>query len=288
MNRIIILLILSLIMQSCHKELLPAEYIVVEGWIESGQGPVVILTKSFVVAEKGDIKQSGDANSVVLPWGKVTVTDGTDTIVLTGGIDKNYYPSYVYKSDHIIGEPGGTYKLQVEYGDNILTATTTIPLRDSLEAVKVERINEKTYQINAYFNDDPSNKDYYMFFTKLHGKETRYYPSFLGLFDDDMLSLNNSCQVFPGIHTLTDSVYEYSSYYEKGDSVLFKFAKIDRTTYEIHKSYNDIVALASNPVFVSDLELKTNIIGGLGFWCGYAATDYRVVISDSIKTQESD
>ena len=62
-----------------------------------------------------------------------------------------------------------------------------------------------------------------------------------------------------------------------------KFAKIDATTYRIHKAYSEMVSLSSNPIFPSDLSMPTNIEGGLGFWCGYAVTKYNVVIADSIR-----
>ena len=282
---LIVLIQISVFMQySCQREDILTEQVVVEGWIESGYGPIVILTKSIVVAEEQYANGDSDDLSVVLPWGKITVSDGLDTVVLTGRIDGNYYPPYVYSSDYLIGKPGRTYKLQIEYGNRFLTAETTIPNIDTLETVRVERCedNDTLYQINAYFNDDLYQKDYYLFLTKLYSKEKRFYPAFLGLFNDDVLVSQNCCQVHPGIHTLTDTLYHYSSYYEKNDSVLFKFAKIDKTTYEIHESYNELVSLSSNPILVSNLKLKSNIKGGDGFWCGYATTNYRVVIADSI------
>ncbi|MBO5679829.1 MAG: DUF4249 domain-containing protein [Bacteroidaceae bacterium] len=275
-------LCLLLLFAGCQEEFQKSrEEIVVEGWIESGGSPVVLLTKSFVVELAKDVDEE---TSIVLPWGKVTVSDGTESVILTGDYDDRYFPPYIYSTSKMKGVPGRTYYLTVEYGNRILTAQTTIPEVDSLEAITVSTCDDADgmYQITAYYDDNPVTKDYYLFLTRIYNDETRYYPAFLGLQEDGHLGLHNRQVVHPGIHTLTDSV-KYHPYYHADDSIQIKFAKIDETTYHIHKAYNEMVSLSSNPIFSSDLSMPTNIQGGLGFWCGYAVTRYNVSIGDSIK-----
>ena len=258
------------------------EEIVVEGWIESGGAPVVLLTKSFVV---GRMEETDEDESVVLTWGKVTVSDGTQSVVLTGDYDENYFPPYIYSTSRMRGVPGRTYDLTVEYSGRTLTAQTTIPMPDSLEALTVTPCEgvDSMYQITAYYDDDREAKDYYLFLTRIFNKESRYYPSFLGAIDDERLAEHNQQIVQPGMHLLTSEKNKYRPYYHERDSVQIKFAKIDETTYRIHKAYDEMVTLTSNPVFSSDVSMPTNIRGGLGFWCGYAVTRYNVVIADSIR-----
>ena len=257
------------------------EEIVIEGWIESDGAPVVILTKTFTVTTREYVDED---ENIVLPWGKVMVSDGIESVILTGGYDDRYFPPYIYTTSKMRGMPGRTYYLTVEYGNRKVTAQTTIPMPDSLESLTVSPCIDvdSMYQITAYYNDNPDTKDYYMFFTRVFNKETRYYPSFLGVVDDEHLTLYNQQVVQPGIHMLTDERHLYKPYYHKTDSVQVKFAKIDEVTYNIHKAYNEMVALSSNPVFHSDISMPTNIQGGFGFWCGYGVTKYNIVISDSI------
>lgn len=281
-RRMIYGLCLLLLFAGCQEEFQKSrEEIVVEGWIESGGSPVVLLTRSFVVELAKDVDEE---TSIVLPWGKVTVSDGTESVILTGDYDDRYFPPYIYSTSKMKGVPGRTYYLTVEYGNCILTAQTTIPEVDSLEAITVSTCDDadEMYQITAYYDDNPVTKDYYLFLTRIYNDETRYYPAFLGLQEDGHLGLHNRQVVHPGIHTLTDSV-KYHPYYHADDSIQIKFAKIDETTYHIHKAYNEMVSLSSNPIFSSDLSMPTNIQGGLGFWCGYAVTRYNVSIGDSIK-----
>ena len=258
------------------------EEIVVEGWIESGGAPVVMLSRTFTVTTE---EETDEDESIVLPWGKVTVSDGTQSVILTGDYDERYFPPYIYSTSRIKGVPGRTYRLTVEYGDRVLTAQTTIPMPDSLEAFTVTPCAEadSMYQITAYYDDDPSTKDYYMFFTRIYNREKRYFPSYLSVTDDERLSLHNKQVVQPGMHLMTSDRHKYRPYFHEGDSVQVKFAKIDETTYRIQKAYHEMVSLSSNPVFTSDLSMPTNIEGGLGFWCGYAVTKYNVVIAGSIR-----
>ena len=269
-----------LLLMACQEESYDThEEIVVEGWIESGSAPVVLLSRTFVVELGDDV--DGET-SIVLPWGKVTVSDGSNEVVLTGDYDERYFPPYIYSTSRMKGVPGRTYYLRVEYGDRVLTSQTTIPLPDSLEALTVTPCADvdSMYQITAYFDDDPSTKDYYMFLTRIFNRETRFYPSFLGVLDDECLAQKNQQVVQPGIHFLTSANNKYRPYFHADDSVQIKFARIDATTHAIHKAYHEMVSLASNPFFTSDISMPTNIEGGVGYWCGYAVTKYNVVIAN--------
>lgn len=271
---------------ACQKEDIQDNYeeLVIEGWIESGGSPVVILTKTFTVSTK---EETDEDENIVLPWGKVMVSDGNETVILTGGMDKNenYFPPYIYTTSRMQGEAGRTYYLTVEYGNRVATAQTTIPMPDSLEALTVAPCEEvdSMYQIIAHYDDNLLTKDYYLFLTRIFNRENRYYPSFLGAIDDAVLTQHNQQVVQPGIHSFTEDGQGYSSFYHVSDSVQIKFAKVDATTYEIHKAYNEMLSLSFNPVFASDIAMPTNIQGGLGFWCGYAVTKYNVTIADSIR-----
>ena len=269
---------------SCQEEVQQEleDTIVVEGWIEAGGSPVVMLSRAFVVttAEEAD----GD-QSFVLPWGKVTVSDGVNSAVLTGDYDERYFPPFRYSTSKIRGVPGGTYRLTIEYNGRVLTAQTTIPMPASLESLEVSPCEhiDSVYQITANFEDDPATKDYYLFLTRIYNREERFYPALLGTIDDATLAEHNRHVVYAGMHRLTSEKNAYGPYFLDTDSVQIKFARIDETTYKIHKAYEELMILANNPLFASDVSLPTNIEGGLGFWCGYAATKYNVVIADSIR-----
>lgn len=271
-----------LILIGCYEDIeYDREEIVVEGWIESDGYPVVILSKTLTVTTQGEVNED---EPFVLPWGKVTVSDGVESVILTGDYDERYFPPYIYSTSRMKGVSGRTYYLTIEYDERLLTAQTTIPMPDSLEALTVTPCAETdtVYQITAYYDDNPETQDYYMFLTRVFNRETRYYPASLGLVNDEKLVQHNQQVVQPGNHSLTNEGKNYRPYYHRGDSVQIKFAKIDEVTYTIHKAYSDMDILNTNALFTSDVSMPTNIQGGLGFWCGYGVTKYSVVIADSI------
>ena len=59
--------------------------LVVEGWIEDGGFPVVILSQTIPVS-KGS-QNMNDLIDYVIRWAKVTVSDGTDSVALIGKYD---------------------------------------------------------------------------------------------------------------------------------------------------------------------------------------------------------
>ena len=120
---------------ACRKQETPAPVLVVEGWIENGAAPVVMLSESIPVVDNQEISPS-DMLERIAKWAKVTVSDGTRTEVLTGMTDPDYFPPYVFTSGRMKGEVGKTYTLTVEYKDYKATATTVRMQHPSNKAVK--------------------------------------------------------------------------------------------------------------------------------------------------------
>lgn len=86
--------------------------LVVEGWIKEGEAPHVILTQNKPLLSNID---STSIEDMVVRWAKVSVSDGEETEVLSGRIDKNYFPPFIYRGSRLSGEAGKTYTLKVEY-----------------------------------------------------------------------------------------------------------------------------------------------------------------------------
>lgn len=256
--------------------------IVVEGWIESDGYPFVCLTQTKTLDMPLD---SMAMFNVPIRWAKVTVSDGTSTEILTGRMDKRYTPPFVYTGSQICGEAGKTYTLKVEYSGRILTSETYIPEPVSLEKVVVGKCDDSDtlFQIKAYFHDDKTIKNYYKFFTRVWSDDKRYFSSFLGTFDDNILSEdgNASVSVFRGFRYT--NLGKYTPFYKRKDSVAIKFTQIPEDAFNFWSDYENEVTNGKNPIFPSSSNLRSNINGGLGIWCGYGVNTYHIVIEDSLK-----
>src|SRR6187431_1549379 len=113
MKRFCLLLVLSLsiCLISCTRE----DYvksvdgeskIVVEGWIEQGDVPQVILSRSIPI---NAVIDSTTILDYFIRSAKVTVRDGEYEEVLSLKSDNGRIPPYVYYGSKIIGEVGKSY-----------------------------------------------------------------------------------------------------------------------------------------------------------------------------------
>ncbi len=246
---------------------------VVEGWIENGQYPHVILTHNLPFFTSVD---SAQLSEIIIRYAKITVSDGLNTEVLTGGKDANYFPSFVYKGTEFKGEAGKTYNLTIEYAGFTLTSQTTIPQPVALSKIWFIAKDNNKQQLHTQFLDDVTAKNYYKLYTKLDSGK-RFIPTLLSNYDDKFfngkdytLQVNRAPE-----NNLT---VKNDPFFNTGDTVLIRFATMPKAGYDFWSSFQDEVLNSSNPLIGSTGKIKSNINGkGIGIWCGYGVTVYKVV-----------
>lgn len=254
--------------------------IVVEGWIEDGGFPVVIVTTSVPVST--DYKDWDTLMDHLVRWAKVSISDGEKEVILTGKMDTDYFPPYIYTTARMRGEAGKKYSLKVEYGGRTETAETTIPSKVPLEYVKVlERTDG--YGIVAGLKDNTETKDYYKFFTMVEGVDSTYVSSFLGLVDDVVLGEEVTDIAINSTFVSNFNTIERSQVsYEEDDVVRVRFVTMDEASFNYWSDYDDVTILSTNPFFPVNKKIRSNISSGMGYWAGYGSTYYRVSIADSL------
>ena len=279
MRRIIyglsVTLIMLLSVTACDDdlELKRAESIVVEGWIDAGGFPVVILTRSLPANVGRDNGIPIDKLSdYVVRWAKVTVSDGETEVVLTGGKDDDYFPPYIYTTGGIKGEAGKTYTLKIETDNQVVTSTTTIPdfppVIDSIVFSSVST-DATLLGIGVYIKDNPDTHDYYKSFYLTDFNSHHFLSSYLGVVDDALTGDSFVMQIIRESNIVDmdlDNVY-----YRDGTDVALKIATMDRASYNIWQGYEDKTRLGFSFVTSSITDIPTNINGGVGCWCGYNA-----------------
>ncbi len=280
--RYIIYMIVILCCFGCTDAKIPAAEsgLVVEGWIENGRHPVVIVTTSVpTTTEYQDWESLYDH---LVRWAKVTISDGEQSVVLTGKYSEDYFPPYIYTTARIVGEVGKTYWLTVEYEDMTATAVTSVPEPVELEYVKVKEV-EAGYKIVAGIRDDKSVKNYYRFFSMVEGADSTYVPSLLGLIDDSVLTDDvNEAFVNGAYKAMTDSISRSPIQYLKDDVVKIRFCNMEETAFNYWTDYEDIAALSASPFFPVNKKIRSNVSSGMGCWAGYGSSYYRVSIADSL------
>lgn len=284
MRRISIFIFFCLALSACVGKYQPQDIpqIVVEGWIDAGGYPVVILTTTVSISEEAKEWESLKDN--VIRWAKVSVSDGDQEVVLTGRKNTDYFPPYVYTTARLQGEPGKTYTLKVEYSGRVVTAQTSIPQPIPLQWIKVSPSAQKgKAEIVAGLEDNAETKDYYKFFTKVISEDSSYVSSFMGLINDDILGKDvNEIKVNRGIPMKLGST-ESSGLFPDDSQVMIKFCTLDAKSFEYWEDFEDLASLSTNPFFPVTRKIRSNVNGGLGYWAGYGSSIYRVSIADSLK-----
>ncbi|MCX2452124.1 DUF4249 domain-containing protein [Pedobacter sp. PLR] len=274
-NTLLFIGLMSLI-YACKKEGNPGLYkprFVVEGWIEQDDFPYVIVTHNLPFFTAVDSAQLAE---VIIRYAKVTVSDGTETEVLTATTDKRYFPYFVYRGTSLKGKVGGKYSLKVEYAGNTLTSETEIPNPVNLDSIWFTEKQVNNRQLNVQIVDAANEKNYYRLYTKLE-KEVIFTPTLLANQDD--LFFNGKKLVMQVNRGMANNLTtKHDPYFNIGDTVLVKLSAIPASGYAFWNSLQDEILNGSNPLISSSKALKTNIKGpGVGVWCGYSSKIYRVI-----------
>lgn len=258
----------------------PEEMLVVDGWIDDGGFPDVTLTTSVAITKE---YQSLDSlYDHVVRWAKVSVSDGSEEVVLTGLYDRNRFPPYHYTTSRIRGKSGGTYRLTVEWRGHHAEAVTTIPERAKVDTFLVERCadSDTLYSVKARFTDPLTTTDYYKAFVRVKGHTNYFVSPNLSTFNDKVMDGSGQAEVniYRG-ELMTDE--HFSPFFPVGSVVDVKFARMDERSYLFWEGYEKAISISRNPLFPVATNLVGNVEGALGCWCGYGATVYTLTIGQS-------
>lgn len=262
------------------------DLLVVDASIENGQGPYVLLNKSFDFFSTLNLEKL--SNSFVHD-AVVTISNGIVTHKLkeyaygVGGNKK----IYVYGIDSanlstaFVGKLNTTYTLQISSEGKNYTAVTTIPTlarkMDSLfwkPAPFATDTNDIVVSLKA--TDPPGLGNYVRYFTKKNNE--LFLPGDNSVFDDQVIDgTTYEFQVDPGIDRNNRVPYD-SNYFKRGDSITIKLCNIDKATYSFWSSWEFSYGSIGNP-FAQPNKVIGNISNGaLGAFYGYAAAFKSIVI----------
>ena len=291
MQRILLLLVFSLLLISCEKAITfqpdkGTDAVVIDATIENEQSPVVILSKSFSYFSRLSpalLASSFQRNA------DVTLSNGVQShrlreysVEVAPGYNFYYYSiDSANLSTAFKGELGRSYSLSVKVNNQDFTATTTIPFLtktiDSLWWIKAPfNTDSNKVLIMARATDPPGYGNYIRYFTSTNGQA--FYPGLTSVFDDQIVDGKTySVQVEKGVNRNQEIDFENYSFFDKGDTVKVKMTNIDKSTFDFWRTMEYSYSSIGNP-FASPTRVLGNIQGGaLGYFGGYAA-QYREII----------
>lgn len=274
-----ILFLLIIVVCSCNNDTFSdgiklESKLAVEGWIEEGDGPQVILSRTIPI---NDVIDSTNVLDHVIRSAKITVSDGETTEVLRVKNDDDRVPPFVYFGSEIIGKAGKVYTLKVEYLNRVLEATTSIPKTVPIISATYEKKNVSDATGYAFIKfDDPVNeKNYYQIATKIDKKEPIFVPAFYGNLDDEKFETHSvSMQINRGILLFPKT--KFTPYFTDGDLIFVKLRTMNKEAFDFWNSWQNEIVNSKNPIYPSNTSLKSNIKGGVGIWAGYGQSTVQV------------
>jgi len=288
--RYLLVLFLLIVMTACEKavnfKLKETENsVVVDAFIENGQGPVVVLSKSLDYFSK--ITPDILANSFI-HGAQVYVSNGTKTHQLKeyGVPAGSGYTIYYYTIDAanpstaFMGELNTSYNLRILINGKEYTATTTIPaLAKTIDSLwwKKAPANPDTNKVvlMSRTTDPPGFGNYIRYYTKVN--DSLFFAPPASVFDDQIVDgTTYEVEVEHGVDRNQKIDFENYSFFQRGDTVTVKFTNIDKNTYDFWRTMEFSYASIGNP-FSSPTKVLGNVKGALGYFGGYAV-QYRTII----------
>ena len=294
---------------SCEKEIdinidAPKNALVVEGHIENGLPPYVLLTKNSAFFGNIDIN---DIASYFVSGAKITVTTDNDSVQLQEyssaflellpdsvvfaladqfGLDiqsvDDFPPIIIYTvpfdETDFVGVIGKSYDLRIEIDDKIITSTTTLPEPVFFDSLWIKppanpALADSFFQFRGQLKDPIAPGNYYRYFTQADGGP--WLLSGQTVFDDGFFN-GKDFQIFipkgrPIGSFGGDIDFETDGLWTAQDTICtVKLSMIDKAHYEFWRTLEANRSSQGNP-FGSVVYVKSNVKGALGIWGGYSS-----------------
>ena len=308
-RKLILFSLVALVFVSCEKEVqvdLPVTEpkLVVEGTIEQGKPPIVILTRTqsyFAPTDLGSIANMFVKDAVI------TVSDGSTTVELlelssallpetlidsvaeVTGIDPTLLAQaditvYTLLDSSMNGVIGRTYTLNVSGDGKTCSAVTKIPNVVPWDSTWWRLAEQNAdddssgYIWGRLTDPDTMGNGYRHYARRFYSadpdfiEDSRFISPLGTTFNDKYLNgLTVDLFAVRGRSPFTDnSEDETAGYFLRGDSVVMKLVSMGLKEADFYLTYDNNVA-SQGDIFSTPANARGNIDGGLGIWAGWAA-----------------
>jgi len=264
MNKHIVILLAALAFTSCNSflETESKEELVVEGWIENGHAPVVMVSSTLPVSATE--RSIDDIQEHILRYATVSIEhDGQKEYLTARLTDKHKIGNY-FTSSTLRGEIGHSYRLNVEWLDYKAEASCTIPEPTPIDTSYFEKEKDNlSYVFKIKFKNNPAEGKYYHSFRRNGIADT---SSFISV---PFSTLNGKVTKEEVTQSFMKYMISKDSYFHEGDLVAIKLATIEESMYEFWTRYTNVSSTTGSTAISSATNLKGNVKGAIGYWAGY-------------------
>lgn len=310
---------MQVIQTACQREIeveLPdvEAKLVVEGKIEQGLPPIIILTKSLGYFDETN---ASTFDNLFVHNAVVTVSNGTSTVTLqelcsaslpdsllplveelTGITEEELqvfnYCVYTTFDQNIWGEVGKTYRLDINAEGKDYFSHTRIPELNHLDSSWFEVFGNRDSLgfMWAHMTDPDTLLNCYRWLTRRinvypgtnEQKDGAFIAPSSSAFDDEFingLSFDFGYERGTAINsTSADDSNDERGFFKVGDTVVIKFCTSDTGVFEFYRAFETQAFTSGNP-FAAPTTVFSNVQGGaLGVWAGFGVTYDTVICTE--------
>lgn len=296
MNKLIFILAAVFLFTACTKEVTldiegAEEKIVVQGSIEPGMPPIVILTHTNPYFGNNNFSS---VDEIFIHGAVMTVSNGSYTATLSEictndlpdsllpligemvGLDSASLANvnfcvYSTLDASIYGQVGSSYSLTIDANGKQLSAVTTIPQPVALDSLWFKIEYDDFGFVWAKLSEPAGTGNAYRWFSKRLGEDGSFLAPWGSAFEDKFIDGES----FEFAYNRPDTQYEEyntvegENYFQVGDTIVIKFCAIDIPHYQFWRTFETQAVNNGNP-FAAPTSIRSNITGGLGIWGGYS------------------
>ena len=250
----------------------PMRSLVIEAWIDSDDFPVAILTEAF------NPETSSNVSDLMVRWGRVVISDGEDSVVLTGSVSKEFFPPFRYFNYRMEGKPGRTYTVTADYQGMHLEATSTMLRPTPIDSVIIKPIEGEDSIRNAtlYFTAPSDCPAYYYLKVKRNIDHVVTQPG-LGMFSTtEVLEPGKkvSIPVFNPKNSVDSIVY--ISNLIVGENIEVSLCRVEKDVYEFWRDYDNYTMFGVSQFVSGQGSVKGNVSGGFGIFSVQAVSRVNI------------
>ena len=267
--------------------------LVLEGRIEPGQPPLVLISRSqdyfapVDAAQLGSLYQGGaevvmEVNGVVEPMTEICAAD-LDSLELALASELLELPVEVLKYSELCaytsftttGEVGNTYGIRASLDGDTVFAQSKLNAPVVLDSLwfGIPGNVDTLGILYGLFDDPDSLGNAYRLSAGRVGRDPGFLYPTQSAFDDAFF--NGVAFEFSFFRPVTDEDFaddanpEEIGFYKIGDTVAVRWDHIDRGAYETISSMEEQIQAQGSP-FANPSDVSTNVQGGLGLWVAYS------------------
>ena len=286
-----VLALAVIFLSSCEKDVTlklndAVPLVVVDGQIEDGQPPIIILTKSIGYFSKIDPQTLAAS---FLRNAEVFISNGVTThklkeysSPLAPGLTGYYYSNdNLNPSTAFLGELNKTYTLRIVADGKEYTSTTYIPKNAiTLDSIytRIAPFNTDTTKrvLLLKSTDPPGLGNFGRYFTKKNSGQ--FLPGENSVFDDQVIDGSTFTVQLPQGIDRNNTPKADSNFFKRGDTITLKYCNISQSAFVFWSTWEFAFQGIGNPFAQPNKVLGNISNGALGAFCGYAVK-YKTIIS---------